>query len=56
MREFTFRENMCIVIQPNLMTQDEKMGLQFGETLVVKKSGCESLNKYPREWIVCGRG
>jgi Xaa-Pro aminopeptidase len=53
MREFTFRENMCIVIQPNLMTYDEKMGLQFGETLVIKKNGCESLNKYSREWIVC---
>jgi Xaa-Pro dipeptidase len=52
-REFTFRENMVIVIQPNLITPDEKMGLQFGETLVVKKSGCESLNAYPREWVVC---
>jgi Xaa-Pro aminopeptidase len=51
--EFTFRENMVIVIQPNLITADEKMGLQFGETLVVKKNGCESLNAYPREWIVC---
>jgi hypothetical protein len=33
-----FRENMVIVIQPNLMTYDEKMGLQFGETLVVRKT------------------
>jgi Xaa-Pro dipeptidase len=53
-RELVFRENMVIVIQPNLMTYDETMGLQFGETLVVKKNGCESLNAYPREWIVCG--
>ncbi|MBI2366877.1 MAG: aminopeptidase P family protein [Deltaproteobacteria bacterium] len=52
-KEMLFRENMVIVIQPNLMTYDEKMGLQFGETLVVKKSGCESLNAYPREWIIC---
>jgi Xaa-Pro aminopeptidase len=51
--EILFRENMVIVIQPNVTTQDEKMGLQFGETLVVSKSGCESLNKFPREWIVC---
>jgi Xaa-Pro aminopeptidase len=51
--EFTFRENMVIVIQPNLITEDETMGLQFGETLVVKKNGCESLNAYPREWVVC---
>ena len=52
-REMIFRENMVIVIQPNLMTYDEKMGLQFGETLVVKKNGCECLNSYPREWVVC---
>lgn len=52
-REMVFRENMVIVIQPNLITHDEKMGLQFGETLVVKKNGCESLNAYPREWVTC---
>lgn len=52
-RELVFRENMVIVIQPNLITEDEKMGLQFGETLVVTKDGCESLNAYPREWITC---
>jgi Xaa-Pro aminopeptidase len=52
-RELLFRENMVIVIQPNLITYDEKMGLQFGETLVVKKNGCQSLNGYTREWVVC---
>jgi len=53
MPAMAFRENMVIVIQPNVITPDEKMGLQFGETLVVKKNGCESLNRFPREWIVC---
>jgi Xaa-Pro dipeptidase len=52
-KEIVFRENMVIVIQPNLITDDEKMGLQFGETLVVKKNGCESLNAYPRQWVTC---
>jgi Xaa-Pro aminopeptidase len=52
-REMIFRENMVIVIQPNLMTRDETMGLQFGETLRVTKNGCESLNAYPREWVIC---
>jgi len=52
-KEMVFRENMVIVIQPNLITEDEKMGLQFGETLVVTKKGCETLNAYPREWITC---
>ena len=52
-KELVFRENMVIVIQPNLITEDEKMGLQFGETLVVTKKGCEPLNAYPREWVTC---
>jgi len=52
-REMTFRENMVIVIQPNVMTRDERMGLQFGETLRVTKAGCESLNAYPRQWVIC---
>ncbi|MPZ77294.1 MAG: M24 family metallopeptidase [Deltaproteobacteria bacterium] len=52
-KEMVFRENMVIVIQPNLITEDEKMGLQFGETLVVTKNGCETLNAYPREWVTC---
>jgi Xaa-Pro aminopeptidase len=41
------------VIQPNVITPDEKMGLQFGETVVVRKNGCETLDTFPREWIVC---
>jgi Xaa-Pro dipeptidase len=52
-KAMVFRENMVIVIQPNLMTANENMGLQFGETLVVKKNGCESLNAYPRKWVTC---
>ncbi|MGB0576455.1 MAG: M24 family metallopeptidase [Alphaproteobacteria bacterium] len=52
--EITFRENMAITIQPNVMTLDERMGLQFGETVIVTKTGCERLNTYPRQWIVCG--
>jgi len=52
-KAMAFRENMVIVIQPNLMTANENMGLQFGETLVVKKNGCESLNAYPRKWVTC---
>jgi len=48
-----FRENMVVVVQPNVITPDERMGLQFGETFVVRKDGCEPLNAFPREWVVC---
>ena len=51
--DVTFRENMVVVIQPNVITPDERMGLQFGETVVVRKTGVEPLNAFPREWIVC---
>ena len=51
--DITFRENMAVTIQPNVITADEKMGLQFGETVVVTKTGCERLNAYPREWVIC---
>jgi Xaa-Pro aminopeptidase len=51
--EMLFRENMAVTIQPNVITTDERMGLQFGETVVVRKHGCEPLNAFPRRWIVC---
>jgi len=51
--EIIFRENMTITIQPNVITPDERMGLQFGETVLVKKNGCETFNNFPRRWIVC---
>ena len=51
--EVTFRENMVVTIQPNVITTDERMGLQFGETVVVGREGCTALNQFKREWIVC---
>ena len=52
--EFVFRENMVVVIQPNVITPDERMGLQFGETVRVTRTGAERLHRYRREPIVCG--
>lgn len=51
--ELIFRGNMVVTVQPNVITPDERMGLQFGETVVVRKEGCEQLNFFPRQWIVC---
>jgi Xaa-Pro aminopeptidase len=45
---------MVVTIQPNVITSDERMGLQFGETMVVGREGCRRLNHYRRDWIVCG--
>jgi hypothetical protein len=44
---FTFRENMTVVIQPNIITADEHMGIQVGELVQVTHDGVESLHRYP---------
>jgi len=54
-REFTFRENMVVTIQPQPRTQDKRMGLQFGETVLITKTGTERLHQYPRKMVVIDR-
>jgi Xaa-Pro dipeptidase len=51
---FIFRENMTIVIQPNVITTDERMGVQVGELVRVTRDGIESLHRYPMRFIQCG--
>ena len=51
---FTFAENMAIVIQPNVITPDERMGVQVGELVRVTQTGVESLHRYPMRFIRCG--
>ncbi|MBI3522485.1 MAG: aminopeptidase P family protein [Chloroflexi bacterium] len=52
--DFTFRENMIVVVQPNVVTADDgRVGLQVGETLRVTKTGTERLHDYPMRFIVC---
>jgi Xaa-Pro dipeptidase len=51
---FTFRENMTVVIQPNVITEDERMGVQVGELVRVTHDGVESLHRYPMRFVRCG--
>jgi Xaa-Pro dipeptidase len=51
---FIFKQNMTIVIQPNIITGDERMGVQVGELLRVTSNGVESLHRYPMRFIRCG--
>ena len=51
---FTFQENMTIVIQPNIITADERMGVQVGELVRVTRDGVDSLHSYPMRFIECG--
>jgi Xaa-Pro aminopeptidase len=50
---FDFRSGMVVTLQPQLTTLDRRIGLQFGETIVVRSGGVERLHRYPREMIVC---
>jgi Xaa-Pro aminopeptidase len=50
---FTFRENMVVVIQPNVVTgPDARMGLQFGETVRITRTGMERLHHLARQSFV----
>jgi Xaa-Pro aminopeptidase len=47
-----FDEGMAIVIQPNPITPDERMGLQLGALTIVSKQGAEALHRVPFEPVV----
>jgi Xaa-Pro dipeptidase len=49
---FVFRENMVVTIQPQPITEDHRMGLQFGETVRILKNGVERLHDFPRQPII----
>jgi len=48
----SFAEDMAMVIQPNPITLDERMGLQVGALTRVTKNGAVSLQKYPMKFVV----
>jgi Xaa-Pro dipeptidase len=47
-----FAEDMAMVVQPNPITPDERMGLQVGALTRVTKDGAMSLQKYPMKFVV----
>ena len=51
--DFTFQENMAVVVQPNVYDPDSGAGLQVGNLLVITPDGVESLQTYPMEFGVC---
>lgn len=51
---FTFAENMTVVIQPNVITPDQRSGVQVGELLRVTRDGIERLHAYPMRFTRCG--
>lgn len=49
-----FEAGMAIVVQPNPVTQDERMGLQLGALTIVRDEGAESLHAVPLEPLFGG--
>ena len=50
----TYRENMLVVVQPNVVTEDLRMGVQVGEMVRVTKTGAERLHRAPLGFLRCG--
>lgn len=50
---FVFQENMVVVVQPNVITEDGRMGVQVGEMMRVVQGGVESLHRYPMRFVQC---
>ena len=49
-----FERNMAVVLQPNPITPDERMGLQLGALTIVGDDGATSLHAVPFEPIIVG--
>jgi Xaa-Pro aminopeptidase len=47
-------ENMCLVVQPNVITKDGSAGVQVGNLLRVTNDGCESLQRTPQRFFRAG--
>lgn len=48
----SFARGMAVVVQPNPITPDERMGLQLGALTLVTDGGAESLHRVPVEPLV----
>jgi Xaa-Pro dipeptidase len=51
---FVFREDMVVVVQPNVVREDGRAGVQVGETVRIGKDGIERLHRYPMRFVRCG--
>lgn len=50
---WVFEEGMVVVLQPNVVTMDERQGLQFGATVVIESGGATVLNEFPVAFPEC---
>jgi Xaa-Pro dipeptidase len=49
---FRFEANMCVVVQPNVVTRDERAGVQLGDLFRITETGAERLHRLPLQYYV----
>jgi Xaa-Pro aminopeptidase len=49
---FVFEKDMCVVVQPNVVTMDEHAGVQLGNLFRITDTGAECLHRLPLEYAV----
>jgi Xaa-Pro aminopeptidase len=49
--EFTFKSGMAVVVQPNVVTNDERAGVQTGELVLVTDEGAERLHSFAHGFL-----
>jgi Xaa-Pro aminopeptidase len=52
--DLTLAENMCLVVQPNIVTKDGTAGVQTGHLIQVTADGHRALQRFPRGYRVIG--
>jgi Xaa-Pro dipeptidase len=45
---FAFEAGMTVVVQPNVVTRDERAGVQTGELVLIADDGVRRLHRLPR--------
>jgi Xaa-Pro aminopeptidase len=53
--KMALRENMCMVVQPNVINREHTAGVQVGEVIRVTKTGFESMHNMPRGLFCAGQ-
>lgn len=52
--DFTFQSGMTVVVQPNVVTKDERAGVQLGELVLVTADGAERLHHVEHGFLRVG--
>jgi Xaa-Pro aminopeptidase len=52
--DMVLAENMTLVVQPNVITKDQKAGVQHGELVRITADGCVSMHATPHGLLRIG--